>query len=63
MIDVVEGERVELSHVVGYANGEANLDVPGFGIAFISICLVPGMAEPVLGTSPAVPKLEPVLRL
>ena len=39
MIDVVEGERVELSHVVGYADGEADLDVPGFGIALIDICL------------------------
>ena len=32
MIDVGELLRVELSHVVGYADGEAHLDMPEFGI-------------------------------
>ena len=37
MIDVGELLRVELSHVVGYADGEAHLDMPEIGIVLMDI--------------------------
>ena len=40
MIDVGERQRVELSHVVGYADGEAHLDMPEIGIVLMYIRLV-----------------------
>ena len=39
MIDVGERQRVELSHVVGYADGEAHLDMPEFGIVLF-VCFI-----------------------
>ena len=40
MIDVGERQRVELSHVVGYADGEAHLDMSEIGVVLMDISLV-----------------------